>query len=298
MPPTLTGRGLGPGKLTRLHRMLYCHGAGDGTALLLPYDHGLEHGPRDFAAQPESGDPGFVFELALAGGFNAVVVQIGHARKCYEPFAGRISLVVKLNGKTEIPSDDAPLSPLNASVAEAVSLGADAVGYTLYVGSARQTDDFNALRTVREDCERFGMPLIVWAYPRGSAIERAGGRNSFYAIDYAARAAAELGADIVKLNWPTDPPSDAVPPEYRHEFSDADQLAALTRSAGRTLLLLSGGERADADVLLNRAQAVVNAGGLGLIFGRNFLKREPSEALALAGKLHHILSDPIIGHAG
>lgn len=46
------------------------------------------------------------------------------------------------------------------------------------------------------------MPLIVWAYPRGSAIADKGGKSSFYAVDYAARTASELGADMVKVNFP------------------------------------------------------------------------------------------------
>ena len=51
------------------------------------------------------------------------------------------------------------------------------------------------------------MPLIVWAYPRGTAIDAKGGKDSFYAVDYAARTASELGADMVKVNFP--------PPEKR-----------------------------------------------------------------------------------
>ena len=38
------------------------------------------------------------------------------------------------------------------------------------------------------------MPLIVWAYPRGSAIDAKGGKDSFYAVDYAARAANAIDA--------------------------------------------------------------------------------------------------------
>lgn len=34
------------------------------------------------------------------------------------------------------------------------------------------------------------------------AIEAKGGKNSFYAVDYAARTASGLGADIVKVNFP------------------------------------------------------------------------------------------------
>lgn len=293
MLPSLEDRGLSTGKLTRLRRMLHLHGAQDGTMLLLPYDHGLEHGPRDFAANPRSADPAYVLDLAVEGGFNGVVFQIGHARKYYGAAAGRIPLVVKLNGKTEIPPDDEPLSPLNATVEEAVALGADAVGYTLYVGSPCQSADFAAFREVREDCERLGVPLIVWAYPRGSAITRKGGRDSFYAIDYAARVAAELGADVVKVNWPSPGHSPLVPEEYQVDVPLQEQLTRVVGSACRALVLLSGGDHTDGDVLAERARAATDAGALGLIFGRNFLKRERGDALVLADRLHKVLSDSL-----
>src|SRR3990170_4494066 len=47
----------GTGKKTRLHRLLYEHGPGNGTCLLLPIDHGLEHGPIDFLDNPDALDP-------------------------------------------------------------------------------------------------------------------------------------------------------------------------------------------------------------------------------------------------
>src|SRR5207247_382835 len=81
------------------------------------------------------------------------------------------------------------LSPCNASVEDAVRLGADAVGYTLYVGSPKQEEDLAQVGRIRADCDRYGMPLVIWAYPRGRDIEKKGGRDSFYAIDYAARVA-------------------------------------------------------------------------------------------------------------
>ncbi|WP_063797890.1 class I fructose-bisphosphate aldolase [Saccharothrix sp. NRRL B-16348] len=298
MTLSLHNRGLGTGKLTRLHRMLYQYGNRNGTLLLLPYDHGLEHGPRDFAANPESADPHYVLDLAIRARFNGVALQIGQARKCYASFAGRIPLVVKLNGKTEIPSDDAPLSPLNATVEEAVSLGADAVGYTLYVGSSRQADDFTAFRSVRQECERYGIPLIVWAYPRGADIARKGGRDSFYAVDYAARVAAELGADVVKVNWPSPVTSPQVPEEYRVHLSDADRISAIVRSAGSALVLLSGGDLADTAVLLERAGIALRAGAVGLIFGRNVLKRTSGEALEFAEQLRGVLRRSPEGQAG
>ncbi|HLK01295.1 MAG TPA: hypothetical protein VKU39_15500, partial [Streptosporangiaceae bacterium] len=55
--PALDELGLIPGKKARLYRILYQHGLRNGTAMFLPYDHGLEHGPRDFTGHPEGGDP-------------------------------------------------------------------------------------------------------------------------------------------------------------------------------------------------------------------------------------------------
>jgi len=72
---TLDDLGLGVGKRTRLHRMLYKYGPANGTALILPVDHGLEHGPRDFFANPQSKDPTFELRLARDGGYSAIAFQ-------------------------------------------------------------------------------------------------------------------------------------------------------------------------------------------------------------------------------
>ena len=73
------------------------------------------------------------------------MLQIGLAEKFYWEYAGEVPLVLKLNGKTEIPSDASALSPLNATVEDAVRLGADAVGYTLYVGTPAQEAGLRAV---------------------------------------------------------------------------------------------------------------------------------------------------------
>ena len=197
---------LAPGKRTRLRRLLFEFGPGNGTLLLLPIDQGIEHGPRDFFPNPASKDPEYQFRLAAEAGYSAIACQIGLAEKYYPDYAGQVPLILKVNGKTDVPPSDDALSTTNASVEDAVRLGADAVGYTLYVGSPRQDDDLHQLQGVREDCDRFGMPLVIWAYPRGTYIEKKGGQNSLYAIDYAARMAMEMGADVVKLNLPEPRP--------------------------------------------------------------------------------------------
>jgi class I fructose-bisphosphate aldolase len=289
--PALRDIGLATGKQARLARILFQHGAGNGTALFLPYDQGLEHGPRDFFDNPSSSDPRYIVKLAQEGGFNGIVLQIGLAEKFYWEFAGEVPLILKLNGKTDIPSDAAALSPLNAAVEDAVRLGADAVGYTLYVGTPAQQDDFEQYRRVRADAVRLGMPLIVWAYPRGEAIEAKGGKDSFYAVDYAARTASELGADVVKVNFPHPEKTENVPAPYDGRFSSQQAVNAVVRSANRTLVLISGGTRAGDEAMLDKARQSMQAGVTGLIFGRNVWQREHEESLRFAAALHKILDE-------
>jgi class I fructose-bisphosphate aldolase len=288
--PSLDQLGLGTGKKARLHRILHEHGIRNGTAIFLPYDHGLEHGPRDFAGHPESGDPRHVIRLAVEGGFNGIALQIGLAGKFYWEFAGEVPLVLKLNGKTDIPSPADPVSPVNATVEEAVRLGADAVGYTLYAGTPGQERDFAQYLRVRADAERFGMPLIVWSYPRGAAIDAKGGRDSFYAVDYAARTASELGADMVKVNFPQPAKQDGVPEAYQGEFSARQAVESVVKSAGRSLLLVSGGEHAGQEAMLEKARESMEAGATGLIFGRNVFQRGHDESLRFVAQLKEILA--------
>src|SRR6266581_9688378 len=103
---------LSPGKRTRLRRLLYEFGPGHGTLLFLPIDQGIEHGPRDFFPNPASKDPEYQFNLAAEAGYSAIACQIGLATKYYLDYAGQVPLLLKINGKTDVPSSDEALSPL------------------------------------------------------------------------------------------------------------------------------------------------------------------------------------------
>ena len=284
---------LSPGKKTRLYRLLYGAGPANGTLLVLPIDQGLEHGPRDFLEAPEAKDPDFEFRLAVEGRYSAIACQIGLAEKYYPAYAGRVPLILKLNGKTEIPSDTRPMSPLNATVEDAVRLGADAVGYTIYVGSPEQERDFLQFSTVRRDAERYGIPIVVWAYPRGEAVEQKGGKESIWAVDYASRTAQELGADVIKLNVPrVDPEVLAKGPKaYQLEWTQDSAIRHVVRSAGRSLVIFAGGDRASEGDMLAKARACMEAGATGLIFGRNVWQRSHAEALKISSEVHRLLED-------
>jgi class I fructose-bisphosphate aldolase len=281
---------LTPGKRARLRRLLFEFGPGHGTLLFLPIDQGIEHGPRDFFPNPASKDPEYQFHLAAEAGYSAIACQIGLATKYYPDYAGQVPLILKVNGKTDIPPSDDALSTTNASVEDAVRLGADAVGYTLYVGSPRQDADLRQLQGVREDCDRFGMPLIIWAYPRGEYVEKKGGQKSLYAIDYAARLAMEMGADVVKLNLPSpEPNADSPAPYDELDVTQEEAVGHVVSSAGRSLVVLSGGSKIDDDQLLEQTRFIMECGGSGVIYGRNVWQREHSEALEIIEQIKEIM---------
>ena len=291
--PSLGRLHLSPGKTTRLKRLMYEHGPGGGTLLVLPIDQGLEHGPIDFFANPASLDPQYQYELAREGRFSAIALHIGLAEKYYPEFAGDVPLILKLNGKTAIPSDAQAFSPLTGTVEDAVRLGADAVGYTVYVGSPAQDRDFRQFLEVRREAERLGMPVVVWAYPRGEAIAKKGGRDGLYAVDYAARVALELGADVVKVNYPiaTEKDAESPPPYNTLHLSPDEAFRKVVESAGRALVLVSGGEKIGDLELLKKVRSSLDAGATGIIFGRNLWQRPKADALRLTRELHAIFRE-------
>ena len=134
------------------------------------------------------------------------------------------------------------------------------------------------------------MPLVIWAYPRGEALDRKGGQKSFYAIDYAARLAMEMGADVVKLNLPSpDSNKDSPAPYDEIEVTQEEAVQHVVESAGRALVVLSGGSRIDDEQVLSQTRYIMEAGGSGVIYGRNVWQREWSEALEIVDRIKEIM---------
>ncbi len=216
-----------------------------GRSILLAYDHGLEHGPTDF--DDRTIDPAHIVNLASEAGFNGIILQKGVAEKYYD---GRVPLIVKLNGKTSLPGGE-PISRQVCSVQEAESLGAKAVGYTIYLGSGHESLMLQEFGRIHEEAHKRGLPAIAWVYPRGRAVKN---DTSKEIVAYAARAGLELGADAVKIKYTGDP----------------ETFRWAVRAAGKTKVFMSGGPRASTDeAFLRQVKGVIEAGGVGVAVGRN-----------------------------
>lgn len=222
-------------------------------------DQGLEHGPRIF--NEHTIDPEHLLNLALESQYTGVVLTPGLAQKYYRGAYKDVPLVVKLNGKSELGHVN-PDSRQFCSVEHAVKLGADAVGYTIYDGSAAEARQFQEFGAIVEQAHSYGIPVIAWMYPRGEGVHE----HDVDTIAYAARVGLELGADFVKVKYNGDPAG------FRW----------VCQAAGRAHVLAADAELSDDRAVLEYARDVVDAGAVGLALGRTIWEHPRPFRLARA----------------
>lgn len=276
-----------PGVRANLARMLN-HGAlgGTGKLVILPVDQGFEHGPaRSFAANPAAYQPSYHFELAIEAGCNAYAAPLGFIEAGAARFAGEVPLILKLNNHDSLYDEKDPLPSQTASVRDALRLGCNAIGFTVYPGSSRCQTMYEQLRGVAEEAKANGLPVVVWSYPRGSSISKEG-ETAMDVVAYAAQIAAQLGANIIKVKLPSDYLEQAAAKKvYEAQAIPiktlADRVRQVVQSSfeGRRIVIFSGGAKEDDERVFNEARAIRDGGGFGSIIGRNSFQRPKPAAL-------------------
>ena len=232
----------------------------DGKAMFLAYDHGMEHGPTDF--NDKTFDPCYIIDIALRNGFTGLILHKGLAEKYGENYAGKVPLILKLNGKDNIAKVP-PFSPLICSVDYAVKLGADAVGYTLYVGSPEEARAMEEFRRVQEQARDYGLPVVAWMYPRGPFVQN---DTDPLIVAYGARVGLELGADVLKVKY----------------TGSRDSFRRVVELAGRAKVVCAGGLKADPETFLQQTRDVLDAGACGVAIGRNVWQSADPDRIATA----------------
>jgi class I fructose-bisphosphate aldolase len=218
----------------------------NGSSLLLAYDHGMEHGPSDF--RDKNVDPRYVLDIAKKAGYNGIILHKGIAEKYYNKGYSKVPLIVKLNGKTNLYKGE-PLSEQICTVDEAIDLGARAVGYTIYIGSAHESKMFEEFGKIIDQAHDAGIPVILWAYPRGKSVKKVTPKL----VEYAARVGLEMGADFVKVKY----------------TGTADSFGRVVNAAGKCRVLCLGGSKLTDAQFLKLARNAKAAGAKGMAVGRN-----------------------------
>jgi fructose-bisphosphate aldolase, class I len=280
----------GPGTKAKLARILM-HGklGGTGKLVILPVDQGFEHGPaRSFAVNPAAYDPHYHFQLAIDAGLSAYAAPLGMIEAGASTFAGRIPTILKLNSANSLSrAKENADQAVTASVNDAVRLGCSAIGLTIYPGSDAAYGMFEEARALGEEAKRKGLAVVIWSYPRGGSLSKAG-ETAIDVCAYAAHMAALLGAHIIKVKPPTAHLElEAAKKVYESQKIDISTLAARVRHVvqasfdGRRLVVFSGGEAKDDAGLIAEVQSLRDGGASGSIIGRNSFQRPREKALEL-----------------
>ncbi|MFS8071746.1 MAG: class I fructose-bisphosphate aldolase [Byssovorax sp.] len=285
-----------PGTLTNLARVLN-HGtlAGTGKIVILPVDQGFEHGPdRSFAPNPAGYDPDYHFQLAIDSGCNAYAAPLGSLEMGAARFAGQVPTILKVNNSDSLAKLDQPISAVTSSVEDALRLGCVGIGYTIYPGSSHRNRMYEDLREITLEAKRKGLIAVVWSYPRGAGLSKAG-ETAIDVCAYAATIAAQLGAHIVKVKAPTAhvEQDEAKKVFEKHQIPIATLTERIrhvvhTTFNGKRVVIFSGGETKDTESVLADVKEMAAGGSFGSIMGRNAFQRSRPDALKLLADVMNI----------
>jgi DhnA family fructose-bisphosphate aldolase class Ia len=203
---------------------------------------------------------------AIAGGAHVFMMGRGFAKRCAAAFQRETSLALMLSASAAGRPSGPVITPIG-SVEEALRLGADAV--VVYTALAGDNEDWmiGYLAEVAESCEALGMPLIAEAeWP--NAYQTLDSFATELGPDYLkrnARLCAELGADIVKINW----------------SGDAGSFGEIVRATNAPVVIAGGTVVSDEELLV-RFEEGREVGAIGCSVGRNIFQHENPQAMTRA----------------
>jgi DhnA family fructose-bisphosphate aldolase class Ia len=247
------------GKKIRLNRLIQ---AETNTCLIVAIDHGMTSpvfldGLYDTEAR---------IRESIAGGANVLMLSRGTVKTYAPHFRRDTSLALMLTASAAGRPGGALITPIG-SVEEALRIGADAVVVYVALAGDNEPEAITYLSKVGETCEFKGMPFIAEAeYP--NAYQSLGEMSQSFGPEYLkrnARLCAELGADIVKVNW----------------SGDQKSFGEVIRACNRPVVLAGGTLISDAELLTRMEQARA-VGAVGCSVGRNVFQHKNPAAVTAA----------------
>lgn len=281
-----------PGTKANLARMLGSGKlGGTGKMVILPVDQGFEHGPaRSFAPNPAGYDAHYHYKLAIDAGLNAFAAPLGLLEAGADTFAGQIPTILKVNSSNSWATEKD--QAVTATVDDALRLGCSAVGFTIYPASEHFNELVEEFRELTAEAKAAGLAVVLWSYPRGGNLNKAG-ETAIDVSAYAAHLAALLGAHVIKVKLASDHVEQTEAKEAYKGIDISTQAARVSHVmdsvfARRRIVVFSGGAKKGADQVYDDAIAIRDGGGNGSIIGRNSFQRDRDDALAMLSKIINI----------
>lgn len=242
------------GKSIRLERII---NRNTNKTVIIPMDHGVTVGP--IAGLTDMRE---AVSKVVAGGVNAVLMHKGVPRFCHRGEGKDVGLIIHLSAGTTI-SPDPNAKELVCTVEEAIKVGADAVSVHINLGAETDKEMLRQLGYVGERCFEWQMPLLAMMYTRGPKIKN---EYDVENVKHAARVAAELGADIVKVVY----------------TGTTESFAEVVEGCPAPVVI-AGGEKMESDEdIFKMVAGALAAGAAGVSVGRNAFQHEKPEKMVQA----------------
>jgi class I fructose-bisphosphate aldolase len=243
------------GKLVRMNR-IFSHPSGRLCSVavdhLMGYGAGLPPGLRHIKS---------TLAAVVAAEPDAVTMHKGIAASAWQPYAGRLPLIIQSTGAR--PDDSA--REQFAEPLDAVRLGADAIAVAAFIRGESEGPALRVVADLVRQAAEFDLPVICHIYPRDKNKEISFAPED---IAWAARCAVEVGADVVKTPYCGD-------------------IAAYTQIVADcpVPLVAAGGPKASTlRAALEMFADVIKTGARGATIGRNIWGFEQIGAAVLAFK--------------
>jgi class I fructose-bisphosphate aldolase len=253
-------------KLVRLNR-IFSHPSKRLCSVAIDHFIGYQKGlPSGLVNLPET------LKKIAAGKPDAITMIKGVAKSAWEPYAGRIPMIIQ---SVCFTADDAVIENV-ARPEEVLRLGADAIAVSLGVRGPNEGKFLKILCQMVEEADRIGLPVIAHIYPRDfskGAIVAHDEENIMWAV----RCGVECGADVIKVPFTGDALS------YRDIVSTSP-----------VPVVAAGGPRCETlQSSLELMAKVVESGARGGTIGRNIWgDPNPSRALVAFRAVIHESTTP------
>jgi class I fructose-bisphosphate aldolase len=261
--------------------------SGTGKIIISAVDQGFEHGAdKSFSINPPSYNPEYHYNFAIKNGLNALAGPIGFLETATTNHPGIIPLILKINSNSSLThKNQSPNQAITASIDDAIRLGCDAIGMTIYPGSNQLLHMITDLSEIIKEAKSKGLAVIIWSYARGEGISDPMAVDT---ISYGAQIACQLGADIIKVKIPNatveNPEIKKLYTTHNIKFdtiSDRIKIVINSCFAGKRMVIFSGGETKNDTEIINDISGIITGGGNGSIIGRNIFQRTEPDAQKL-----------------
>lgn len=247
------------GKKIRMNRLIQ---AESNTCLICAIDHGMTS-PVFLDGLYDTGNR---VKEAITGGANVLMLSRGVVKQFAQFFRRDTSLAMMLTASAAGKPSGSEITPIG-SVEEALRAGADAVVVYVALTGENEPAMIGYLSKIGETCEFKGMPLIAEAeYP--NAYQSLDKMAQDLGVEYLirnARLCAEMGADIVKVNW----------------SGNQKSFGEIIRACDRPVVLAGGSLISDEELLIRMAWAR-EVGAVGCSVGRNIFQHKNPQAITEA----------------